>query len=125
MARSPISVYWKFSAVPRHCRKEPLEIFTFGVLSCVLDAILVALPIPVVWKLQMRLQQRLEAIALLGVGFIATISTCLRTYFIYRLWKTENGTLDPSWQAHPVYIASIVELNLGIMSFLPKSGRRS
>ena len=61
----------------------------------------------------MSLHKRLEAVALLGVGSIATISTILRTYFVYRLWK---GPTDYSWQVHPAYIASIVEINLGIVS---------
>jgi hypothetical protein len=64
------------------------------------------------WTLRVSLNKRLEAIALLAVGFIATILTCVRAYFFWRLLKGSNN----SWQAHPAYITGILELNLDIVS---------
>jgi hypothetical protein len=111
--RSPIWAYYTYPSPPgAHCREEGHELFAFAVLSCVLDATLIALPIPIIWRLKMRLRQRLEAIALLAVGFVATTATCCRAYYIWNLWK---GTKDYSWMAYPVFVTTDLEINLGIV----------
>jgi ABC-type iron transport system FetAB permease component len=79
----------------------------------VLDVVLIALPIPVIWGLQLSVRRRLEAIALLSVGFMATAASYVRTYYIYELAKEST---DYSWEVFLSYVASDVEINLGIVS---------
>jgi hypothetical protein len=92
--------------------------FATSIMSCVCDAILVALPIPIIWQLRMSTRKRVEAIALLSVGFVATASSCVRTYYA---WAMFHSNLDMSWHAYPVYLATDLEVNLGIVSTTPRT----
>ena len=84
---------------------------TSALLSA-LDAVVVALPIPVVWQLHMSTKMRLEVIALLTLGFIATTACCIRTYYV---WVLVQKVLDATWYSYPVYMTSCIEINLGIV----------
>ena len=57
---------------------------------------------------------RLQAIALLAVGFLATIASALRTYCMWLVGKGHSA--DVSWEAYPIYITSNTEVSLGIVN---------
>lgn len=74
---------------------------------------LVALPIPVIWQLQMSRRKKTQATALLSVGIIATASSCVRTYYVWRMFHAPR--MDTSWNAYPVYFTTDLEIVLGIV----------
>ena len=64
--------------------------------------------------MRLCMRNRIQAIALLAVGFLATIASALRTYYT---WLIGNGhSADVSWEAYPIYITSDIEISLGIVS---------
>lgn len=115
MDSSPVRAYWTIPGMPHStCRStEGIEAFVASVLYCVCDVVVLALPIPVVWQLQLSVRKRLEITALLGVGLIATAAGCLRTYYI---WRLSFKTWDASWTAYSIYLSCCLEVNLGIVS---------
>lgn len=75
------------------------------------DLLVVFLPMPMVYRLQLPTQQQVAIIVLFGVGFLVTLAGAVRTAFLYRA----TTSFDKTWLAYPVYIASSVELYIGIV----------
>lgn len=100
--------------MPWPCHNEAPEMFGSSLAGAVVDAALVALPIPMIWTLQMSMKKRVQAIALLAVGFIATASSIIRTYYVYRGFHSGP---DTSWAVYPIYFTTDVEIVLGIVSW--------
>lgn len=86
-----------------------------GVLSCIADLLCTALPVPVIWSLNMPLRERISVIILLSAGMIVTVAGALRTYFIYSsLFGPEK--YDQSWSTYPLWICAAIEIDLAIVS---------
>src|ERR1700753_541110 len=83
-----------------------------AVANNVSDALVTVFPIILVLRLNLRRPHMIIALCLLGFGFIASISSILRTYF---LWKALYRTYDLSWMIYPLYTACAIEINLGIV----------
>ena len=83
-----------------------------GVVNSVSDLLTTVLPIPIVWRLQMPLKQRIGVCILLCLGFLATISGSIRTYYT---WKSLIDSWDETWFAYPLWIAAAVEIDLGLV----------
>lgn len=76
----------------------------------------VILPIPTIYYLKLEHRQRMMAIILFCVGFLVCFAGAARTVYTY-LFST---AYDTPWTSFPVWISSLVELNVGIVS----TGRR-
>jgi len=60
---------------------------------------------------------------LFGVGFLAGIVGAVRTYFI---WETNtNADFDMTWHAQLTWLASILELDIGIVNTYPPKSAMS
>lgn len=110
--RSPVQSYWGVRSVGA-CRPESRELFATSAASCVCDFMLLCLPLPIIWQLQMSVRKRVQAIALLSVGLIACASSGVRTYYVWHLFHSSQ---DTSWNAYPIYFTSDLEIILGIVS---------
>jgi hypothetical protein len=64
----------------------------------------------------MPLRARLGVLVLFSLGFIVLIASALRTYYFY---VSEIASFDSSWEGYPLWIASSVEVNIGLVSVLP------
>ena len=85
-----------------------------GVINTITDFMVVLLPIPIVWNLQLAAARRIELTSLLAVGFLVCCAGILRNIYTYQLTQT----WDPSWTVRPVFITSTVELDVGIVSHI-------
>jgi hypothetical protein len=108
----PISQYWTLSMEPQKCISEPAFLLASGIINTVTDFIVVILPVPVVWKLQLGRREQLVLVLLFGAGFIVSIVGGIRTVYTYRVTVSN----DRSWDIFPVYITASVELYVGIVS---------
>ncbi|MCJ1404232.1 hypothetical protein MMC11_007457 [Xylographa trunciseda] len=75
------------------------------------DLYLLCIPLPIIWRLQMSSKRKLGVGAIFMTGFFAVICSILNLY--YRI--LDGWTLDFTWAIPPVYITSVVEINVGIM----------
>jgi hypothetical protein len=88
----------------------------FGaVANNISDAFVTIFPIILVLRLNLPRPHMIITLCLLGFGFIASIASILRTYF---LWKALYRTYDLSWMIYPLYTACAIEINLGIVRLL-------
>lgn len=55
---------------------------TFSVITIFLDFILLFLPVPIVWSLQLPRKQRLAVIGIFGGGIIVCIAGVVHAYFV-------------------------------------------
>ncbi|PYH45988.1 uncharacterized protein BP01DRAFT_397924 [Aspergillus saccharolyticus JOP 1030-1] len=83
-----------------------------GVTMFVLDVIILGLPMPSIWKLQMPIQKRLWVLGLLGIGFTACVAALVR----FSTLKFANDTTNFTYSASMSLIWMEVEFNLGLMS---------
>jgi hypothetical protein len=66
-----------------------------------------------VMRLKLPRRHLIITLCLFGLGFIASIASILRTYF---LWKALYRTYDLPWMIYPLYTVCAIEINLGIVS---------
>jgi hypothetical protein len=74
--------------------------------SLIFDLIIIALPLPVLITLHLRLRQKAALIALFALGFFVTIIQVIRVFTIKNL-KTYTDS-------QPIILWSVVEISLGV-----------
>ncbi|KAB2568988.1 hypothetical protein DBV05_g12335, partial [Lasiodiplodia theobromae] len=110
---NPISAYWTLSPpAGAYCLDEGKTVLGIGIVNCFIDLLVTVLPIPLVRKLQMPLQQRIGIIILLSMGLLVVVAGVVRTYYI---WKGLIASYDETWYTFPLWIAAAVEINLGVI----------
>jgi hypothetical protein len=72
----------------------------------------VLLPIPSVWNLNVPRRQQIMVIMLFGAGFTVCFAGVVRSIYTYKL--TQH--YDVTWDAYPVWFSTSVELYVGIVS---------
>lgn len=80
---------------------------------CFSDFLVTALPIPIVMRLQMPLARRIGVGILLSVGMLVGFLGIVRVYYV---WLVDIGSYDETWYLYPLYIATTLELDIGIVS---------
>ncbi|KAE9975489.1 hypothetical protein EG328_003148 [Venturia inaequalis] len=109
----PIQDYWVYPPDPhRRCFDEGPVGFVVAILNCLADLLITCLPMPLV--LQLNLPRRSEIGVLVGfcLGFIVSIAAAFRTYYWYQAFIV---SYDLTWEAYPLWIASSVEVNIGMI----------
>jgi hypothetical protein len=111
----PVSGYWKFPPPPNaQCLDDRAITVTGAIINNCADLMVTIFPIPLVLRLQLSKRHLWITTGLFGLGFIASIASILRTYY---LWSALYKSFDISWLSTPLYIACAVEINLGIVKF--------
>lgn len=111
-SRKP-STYWTLSFVPQpECISETNLLLAAGIINVVTDLIVVLLPMPIVWRVKLPVQQQIVLGLLFAVGFFITLVGAIRTYYLYNV----TSKWDKTWEAYPVWLTSSVELYVGIVS---------
>ncbi|OCK79163.1 hypothetical protein K432DRAFT_76178 [Lepidopterella palustris CBS 459.81] len=81
----------------------------FNILS---DIVILALPVPVLWSLQMHRNKRIALVAIFSVGFVAVIASIIR---VYALHVYTVGT-DTPYNGAYILLWSQIEINVAIIS---------
>ncbi len=79
-------------------------------ITCFLS---VSSPSPIVWTLQLILKQRIAVCALFFLGFTVCIAGIVQAYHVD---KALIHSYDETWTGWPLWVASAVEVDLGIVS---------
>jgi hypothetical protein len=72
----------------------------------------VALPMPLIAKLQIPLRQRAGAIVLISMGLVVCVAGGARTYFT---WYALIKTYDYTWNGFGIYLSAMIEVDLGVV----------
>ncbi|KAL8823936.1 MAG: hypothetical protein Q9191_005431 [Dirinaria sp. TL-2023a] len=113
LACRPLKAFWEPLATYHYtCIDEGKLMLSFSIITIFLDFIILLLPIPIVWKLQLSRKQRLAILSLFGAGIIVCIAGIVHAYFVnLALVKS----YDETWTGWPLWICSAVEVDLGIV----------
>ncbi|RDL34576.1 uncharacterized protein BP5553_07704 [Venustampulla echinocandica] len=82
-----------------------------GAVNIFTDSIIMVMPIPIIWKLQLKQTQRWGLLAVFGTGLFVLVSAIVREVIVV---KTDKE-LDQSWVVVDEIIWLTVELNIGII----------
>ncbi|KAL8709843.1 MAG: hypothetical protein Q9220_005459 [cf. Caloplaca sp. 1 TL-2023] len=85
---------------------------SFGILTIVLDFFTLLLPIPLVRGLQLSTKQRIAVCTLFGLGFIVCIAGIVQVYYVDVALRK---SYDETWDGWPLWVASAVEVDVGIL----------
>ncbi|KAJ5703431.1 hypothetical protein N7493_011820 [Penicillium malachiteum] len=103
------------SSLKGHCIQTQPFYFALGGTSITLDVIIITLPLPVLWRLQLRTKQKILLVALFALGFFVTVVQVIRILTVKDL---KNYT-----DSKNIVIWSCVEISLGVVvSCIPTYG---
>ena len=109
-----MQAYWAYSpSYPVIC-VSGMFIIVFASLMTATNFIVLVLPIFIVWKLQLPTRQRLIVTVLLSLSLFACIAGLIRDILIVHALRS----YDASWSAWAFDFAGVIEVDLGVVSFL-------
>ncbi|KAL8663169.1 MAG: hypothetical protein Q9202_004101 [Teloschistes flavicans] len=112
-ACKPLSAFWTpLATYPHECIDEGNYMLSFGIITIFLDFAILLLPIPLVMGLQLSRKQRIAVCTLFGLGFIVCIAGIVQVYYIDVALRK---SYDETWDGWPLWVASAVEVDLGIL----------
>jgi hypothetical protein len=117
----PIKAGWDLTAF-----LQPVEGGTYSrflliisIIYTIMDFVIWAIPIPMVWKLNVSLRRRLDLLSLFGLGFGCCIIIVVRTALVYQAFNT----FDATWARPHMVITNQLEAGIGIIvASLPALG---
>ncbi|KAJ5467281.1 hypothetical protein N7475_005033 [Penicillium sp. IBT 31633x] len=122
VACRPLPLFWLAYTDPTAigvCIDVPTFFFGNGIGAMLIDVIILCMPMPTIYKLQMRTSQKVAVIGILLLGSFVCVASICR---IVALQKNTHGT-DATWTMAPVFIWSSVEPFVGIIcACLPTFG---
>jgi len=108
---SPVESYWKFPSNGK-CLQEGLSLTILSSFNTLSEAIVAALPIPIIFKLDLAPGKRWGVVCLLCLGFLVVIVGSIRTVFLHVLFFSN----DLTWFAMPHWVCSEVEISVAMVS---------
>lgn len=103
---SPTSYWWKEwdGERPGHCIARPQRrlqalVWTSSAFNIVLDVIVLVMPVPLVWKMELNRRKKLLVIFMFTCGLFVTIVSILRLQSLVSYGETINPTWDYRWMA--------------------------
>ncbi|KAL4926604.1 putative integral membrane protein (Pth11) [Aspergillus undulatus] len=110
----PIARQWDPS-IPGTCINTVASYYGLAITSLVFDVVIIALPLPILAKLQLKLRQKILLGVLFGLGFFVTIIQIIRMLTVKNLQTYANSEAIIIW--------SVAEISLGvIISCVPTYG---
>ncbi|KAI1462287.1 hypothetical protein F4805DRAFT_128273 [Annulohypoxylon moriforme] len=110
----PISLSWippsPTSRDASECIDLPLFMFVTSIINTTLDLIIFAVPVPLVYRLQIATRQKVALIGVFTIGAIVCVASVMRLVSIYEL----DTTTDPSEGGIRLGLWSGIESNLAI-----------
>ncbi|OQE07721.1 hypothetical protein PENVUL_c012G04440 [Penicillium vulpinum] len=122
VACRPLPYFWLVYTDPTAigvCIDVPKFFFGNGIAAMLIDVIILCMPMPTIYKLQMQASQKIAVVGILLLGSFVCVASICR---IIALEKNTQGT-DATWTMAPVFIWSSVEPFVGIIcACLPTFG---
>lgn len=85
---------------------------SFSIITLFSDFLLLLMPIPIVWTLQLSLKQRIAVLTLFAIGFIVCIAGIVQAVYVN---EALVKSYDETWVGWPLWITSAIEVDLGIL----------
>ncbi|PLN80574.1 hypothetical protein BDW42DRAFT_194389 [Aspergillus taichungensis] len=109
----PLAAFWNKMAYPdAKCLNTAITYYVPVAFNILTDFIILFLPIRPLWALQASLTRRLGVIAVVSVGGVAVVVSCLRIIVLHQFAINPDFT----YVLGQMVIISAVELNIAIMA---------
>ncbi|KAJ5972266.1 uncharacterized protein N7479_002184 [Penicillium vulpinum] len=105
----PIPKYWLGDEVEGSCLDQNAALIADSVISVVSDLIILLIPLPLTWSLQMSRNRKLRVIGILGAGGLAT------AFSLYRLVIVVKGSRDEGIMFVSVILSGNAEGGVGLI----------
>ena len=89
---TPMGKQWH-PRIPGHCINQVAYNGYISLPNIFSDAVVIVLPMPIIWKLQLSMSQKLALTSIFLIGSISMIASCVRT----NLFLNTNAFSDPTW----------------------------
>ena len=110
----PVSAYWTISVTPQTCLDEKVHLLAAGIINTLTDFLVFLLPLPTVLQLKIPRRQQIILTCIFGAGLVVCLAGTVRIWYT---WKATT-TFDRTWESYGVWISSMLELYIGIVSYL-------
>ncbi|MCJ1349794.1 hypothetical protein MMC31_008035 [Peltigera leucophlebia] len=115
----PLKVVWGPTEAAEKCFNQQLFWAFSSLPNIITDLIMLALPVPVIWKIQLSWKDKVGLMITFGTGSIGTITSILR-FLTFLRFSGPAADPDPTWHSVQLVIYSIVEVTVyTIASCLP------
>jgi hypothetical protein len=110
-ACASIREYWAWP--PKgYCINEGYTDLALSAINTFSEALVAALPIPMIMRLGMISRQRISVLLLFCCAFLVSVVGSVRCYFVYLVFWTD----DMTWYSSPHWICSEVEICVAMVS---------
>ncbi|KAI1634381.1 hypothetical protein F4809DRAFT_665628 [Biscogniauxia mediterranea] len=107
----PIRAFWDTSIQNAHCLDQRKVFIADLCLAIITDLVILIVPIPLTWSLNMSLRKKVKIIALLGAGGAATAVTILRMVKVIQFLESTDVTYDFTL----LDLATTIEITIGLI----------
>lgn len=87
-----------------------------GAIGVVLDFVILAIPIRLVWKLRLPVKQRVVVSGLFAIGSLACIASVCKAAYTVKQSVSNKKTFDLSWTFVPIFISGLFEQTLALVT---------
>ncbi|KAI1333984.1 hypothetical protein F5Y15DRAFT_430234 [Xylariaceae sp. FL0016] len=106
----PLSYLWN-SEQKGYCINYGYLQLSSGIINIITDFLILALPLPIIWKLNITKHKKWQVSLTLAIGCTACLVSVVRLAYAQTL-----GGVDGSWDGVPLTYISIVEVTVGILA---------
>ncbi|KAL8832142.1 MAG: hypothetical protein Q9170_005001 [Blastenia crenularia] len=111
----PVAASWnvKLRADPKTvCNPKSYDVENiYGFCNVITDVVLMIMPVPLVWHLQMDRKRKIGIVLVFATGAFVCAVAIIRQYIAY----TSGEGTDPSWGIIPIKIWMALEVNIAII----------
>ncbi|OTA81611.1 hypothetical protein M434DRAFT_44502, partial [Hypoxylon sp. CO27-5] len=107
----PAQYNWDKSIPGGSCTNQNLAYLIAGITNLIIDAFVVALPMPMLFRLQLTRPKKLSIVAMFSLGALICIVSLLRV-----LWLNSWDLSDLTYTVTPGAIYSVLEPTLGAVN---------
>ncbi|OCK80245.1 hypothetical protein K432DRAFT_298128 [Lepidopterella palustris CBS 459.81] len=94
------------------CHNEAVEVLSSAIVSIIQDMIACALPVMLVWKLQLPRRQKFAIMGIFAIGLLTCVSGIMRIYYIQYVYF---HTYDITWASLPGWAWTAIEADLAVI----------
>ncbi|CAF3492895.1 unnamed protein product [Fusarium graminearum] len=112
-ACKPISFFWnQYIGAKGKCIDVKLFFLVLGIMNMVNDIIILSVPIPRIWTLQMNNKTKVSVICIMLLGSFVCVASIARIYYLWGFFQN----LDATWWMGPSFAWSSLEPSVAIIS---------
>ncbi|KAI3331630.1 hypothetical protein HD806DRAFT_477917 [Xylariaceae sp. AK1471] len=107
---NPVSYAWDTNQ-PGHCINYGTSQLASGVINIITDILILVMPIPLIWKLNITKQKKRQVTLTFAIGCTACLVSVVRL-----AWAQTLDGSDGSWAGVSITYISIIETTVGILA---------